>query len=120
MTTPSDNIPHADLIDEVATLRERLNNALKCYDDLQSVAGRKYQEYEIEVAELRTAFDLAADSRNLWRKRAMDAGWRPGQPQAARQNTHCSNCGDTRGGPVGHEISECTWDSKAAAPEVTR
>lgn len=30
-------------------------------------------------------------------------------------NTHCVNCGDTRGGPVGHEISECTWDSKAAA-----
>jgi hypothetical protein len=29
-------------------------------------------------------------------------------------NTHCVNCGDTRGGPVGHEISECTWDSRAA------
>lgn len=29
-------------------------------------------------------------------------------------NTHCVNCGDTRGGPVGHEVSECTWDSKAA------
>lgn len=26
-----------------------------------------------------------------------------------RRNTHCSNCGDTRGGPFGHEISECTW-----------
>jgi hypothetical protein len=25
------------------------------------------------------------------------------------RNVHCSNCGDTRGGPVGHEISECTW-----------
>ena len=30
-------------------------------------------------------------------------------------NTHCVNCGDTRGGPVGHEISECTWDSRVAA-----
>jgi hypothetical protein len=25
------------------------------------------------------------------------------------RNVHCSNCGDTRGGPVGHEISECTF-----------
>lgn len=32
-----------------------------------------------------------------------------------RRNVHCSNCGDTRGGPVGHETSECTHDSKAAA-----
>lgn len=28
----------------------------------------------------------------------------------ARRNVHCSNCGDTRGGPVGHEVSECTWE----------
>jgi hypothetical protein len=27
-----------------------------------------------------------------------------------KRNPHCSNCGDTRGGPVGHEISECTWE----------
>jgi hypothetical protein len=27
---------------------------------------------------------------------------------ARRRNPHCSNCGDTRGGPVGHETSECT------------
>lgn len=26
------------------------------------------------------------------------------------RNPHCSNCGDTRGGPRGHETSECTWD----------
>lgn len=26
-----------------------------------------------------------------------------------RKNVHCSNCGDTRGGPFGHEIGECTW-----------
>lgn len=25
------------------------------------------------------------------------------------RNVHCSNCGDTRGGSVGHEISECTF-----------
>lgn len=25
------------------------------------------------------------------------------------RNVHCSNCGDTRGGPIGHEISECTY-----------
>lgn len=28
-----------------------------------------------------------------------------------RRNPHCSNCGDTRGGPVGHEIGECTYQS---------
>lgn len=26
-----------------------------------------------------------------------------------RRNPHCSNCGDHRGGPFGHEASECTW-----------
>jgi hypothetical protein len=26
-----------------------------------------------------------------------------------RRNTHCSNCGDIRGGPFGHEAYECTW-----------
>lgn len=26
-----------------------------------------------------------------------------------RRNPHCSNCGDGRGGPFGHEISECTF-----------
>lgn len=44
----------------------------------------------------------------------------PDQPRncpgtSARRNPWCSNCGDTRGGPVGHEISECTWDSKTSA-----
>jgi hypothetical protein len=24
-----------------------------------------------------------------------------------RRNPHCSNCGDLRGGPFGHETSEC-------------
>jgi hypothetical protein len=27
------------------------------------------------------------------------------------RNPHCSNCGSIKGGPMGHEISECTWDS---------
>lgn len=26
-----------------------------------------------------------------------------------RLNPHCSNCGDERGGPFGHETSECRW-----------
>jgi hypothetical protein len=26
-----------------------------------------------------------------------------------RRNPHCSSCGDTRGGPFGHEAYECTW-----------
>jgi hypothetical protein len=30
-------------------------------------------------------------------------------PPARPRNVHCSICGDTRGGPVGHEISECTY-----------
>lgn len=29
--------------------------------------------------------------------------------ETRRRNPHCSNCGDTRGGPIGHEISECTF-----------
>lgn len=31
------------------------------------------------------------------------------------RNVHCSNCGDTRGGPVGHEISECTFNHAPSA-----
>ncbi len=34
-----------------------------------------------------------------------------------RRNTYCSNCGDTRGGPIGHEASECTFE-RAAPAEV--
>jgi hypothetical protein len=26
-----------------------------------------------------------------------------------RRNPHCSNCGDDRGGPYGHEAFECGW-----------
>lgn len=33
-----------------------------------------------------------------------------------RRNPHCSNCGDERGGPFGHEISECKyWHGMTAA-----
>ena len=28
---------------------------------------------------------------------------------SGRRNPHCTNCGDLRGGPFGHEISECTY-----------
>lgn len=33
---------------------------------------------------------------------------------AAGRNVHCSNCGDTRGGPAGHETSECFWRPSGA------
>lgn len=26
------------------------------------------------------------------------------------RNIYCSRCGDTRGGPYGHESNECTWN----------
>lgn len=35
-----------------------------------------------------------------------------------RRNRHCSNCGDERGGPFGHEISECRYRSGMTAEEV--
>jgi hypothetical protein len=35
-----------------------------------------------------------------------------------RRNTHCSNCGDERGGPFGHEISECLYRSGMTAEEL--
>jgi hypothetical protein len=49
----------------------------------------------------------------------------PDQPRncpgtGARRNPWCSNCGDLRGGPLGHETSECTFDSKAAADHHAR
>ena len=33
----------------------------------------------------------------------------PAVPADSRRNPHCSRCGDTRGGPFGHETSECTY-----------
>jgi hypothetical protein len=35
-----------------------------------------------------------------------------------RRNPHCSNCGDERGGPFGHEISECLYRSGMTAEEL--
>jgi hypothetical protein len=35
-----------------------------------------------------------------------------------RRNSHCSNCGDERGGPFGHEISECLYRSGMTASEL--
>lgn len=35
-----------------------------------------------------------------------------------RRNTHCSNCGDERGGPIGHEISECRYQSGMTVTEL--
>ena len=33
----------------------------------------------------------------------------PAPKAETRRNPHCANCGDLRGGPMGHETSECTW-----------
>lgn len=35
-----------------------------------------------------------------------------------RTNPHCSNCGDERGGPFGHEISECKYVSGMTVVEL--
>lgn len=35
-----------------------------------------------------------------------------------RTNPHCSRCGDERGGPVGHEISECRYRPGMTAEEL--
>lgn len=35
-----------------------------------------------------------------------------------RRNVHCSNCGDERGGPFGHEISECAYRSGMTVSEL--
>lgn len=35
-----------------------------------------------------------------------------------RRNPHCSNCGDERGGPFGHEISECRYRSDMTNADV--
>jgi hypothetical protein len=35
-----------------------------------------------------------------------------------RRNPHCSNCGDERGGPFGHEISECRYRDGMTVAEV--
>lgn len=37
-----------------------------------------------------------------------------------RVNPHCSNCGDERGGPFGHEISECKYRHGMTVLELTK
>lgn len=37
-----------------------------------------------------------------------------------RRNVHCSNCGDERGGPFGHESSECQYRRGMTAGELAR
>jgi hypothetical protein len=37
-----------------------------------------------------------------------------------RRNPHCSNCGDERGGPFGHEISECLYRHGMTVEELAR
>lgn len=37
-----------------------------------------------------------------------------------RRNPHCSNCGDERGGPFGHEISECLYRPGMTVAELAR
>jgi hypothetical protein len=53
--TTMDGTPvHGDSQSTSAQLRnaqERLSNAIQCFDDLQSIAGRKYQEFEAQLAE---------------------------------------------------------------------
>ena len=35
-----------------------------------------------------------------------------------RRNQHCMNCGDTRGGPVGHDTNECTYGRTGTKPDL--
>jgi hypothetical protein len=37
-----------------------------------------------------------------------------------RRNPHCSNCGDERGGPFGHEISECLYRNGMTVVELAK
>lgn len=39
-------------------------------------------------------------------------------PGYGRRNPHCSNCGDERGGPFGHEISECLYRNGMTVAEL--
>jgi len=37
-----------------------------------------------------------------------------------RRNPYCSRCGDERGGPYGHETSECTWTPEPTNEQQNR
>lgn len=49
-----------------------------------------------------------------------DEGWRPSSMSGhfGRANPHCCNCGDLRGGPFGHESSECLYRNGMTAREL--
>ncbi|MET0416035.1 MAG: hypothetical protein ABW022_08445 [Actinoplanes sp.] len=93
-----------------------LPNSIRCPADcgrtLAAVRGPEHAD-DITVTWLR---------RNGWQ--VVDGAWtcadhlpedRQDLPGAMGRhpNPHCSNCGDTRGGPFGHEAYECTWKATA-------
>lgn len=68
-------------------------------------------EYQIEEGELTPPSAVRPYRARVRPMKRVDAlGDEPEREELPpNRNVHCSNCGDTRGGPVGHEISECTW-----------
>ena len=36
------------------------------------------------------------------------------------RNPYCMNCGDTRGGPYGHETNECSWNDPCAGCDCAK
>lgn len=47
---------------------------------LTAVLAIVEREHAIETSKLRGALKLTGDSRNLWKQRAIDAGWTPVTP----------------------------------------
>lgn len=41
-----------------------------------------------------------------------ECNWRDHVTKHNQRNPQCTGCGSTLGGPMGHEVSECTWRTR--------
>lgn len=72
---------------EIGELQERLSQAVQACNDLARDAAQALlasEESLRDAAKLRGAFEMAAESRNLWKRRALNSGWHPTIGQPAR------------------------------------
>lgn len=91
-------------------VQQRLSGALDACIDL----GRAYADLVIasdrEAAKLRGAYDMAAESRELWKQRALDAGYRPETlaDQAVRADIEAGATGGDPWNPTGSDGQRAT------------
>lgn len=87
------------LVSEVGRLREQTSNALMCFDDLQTAAGRKYDEFRIVLERIAQAAEQYLDTE--YRSPERDRELRRKLAEAATDAAQSLYGPDTRPNPGG-------------------